>query len=240
MTAESAPSRTPQEPPADERFRYIGFGVYPKRIPRFWRSDAEEREMVDRIHLGETVASLERDNSLLHDEAMTLVDRVILTVTGALMAATTLMPWVQYRTIQGTDFGLSWGAALGTLFGGFSTAFDGGIAVGVSAILALILLIGGPLIGLWILTAVWMGAKSPEAYQLRLRQPLKVGYALLFGGMAIGILAFVGGHIPGYETWQLIDPGEKYGFGAFVTVTSFGPYVIMAMGLVAGVKSGDL
>ena len=27
--------------PADERYRYIGFEVFPKRVKKFWKSDTE-------------------------------------------------------------------------------------------------------------------------------------------------------------------------------------------------------
>lgn len=230
----------PKPPSEDDRYRYIGFGVYPKRTPKFWKSDAEERHFLERVRAAAGSLITDRDFSFLHAEVMTMVDRVVLTLSALVMIGTILMPWVQYRTMAGTDFSLSWGAALGTLFGGFSTAFAGGVAVGLSALCAVAMMIIGPILGIWILAVLWTKAKTPEAFLLRLRQPLKLGYLFLYLGAAIAILSFVGGRIPGFETWGLIDPGEKYGFGTLLTLASFGPYVLVAMGVVAGVKSGDL
>ena len=102
------------------------------------------------------------------------------------------------------------------------------------------MLIGAPLVGLWIIATVWMKSKTAEGYLLRLRLPLKIGYTFLYAGLAIFILSFIGGHIPGFQSWGMIDPGEKYGIGTLLSIASFGPYVIMAMGMVAGVKSGEL
>ncbi|HUU44685.1 MAG TPA: hypothetical protein VM118_03040 [Acidobacteriota bacterium] len=227
-------------PSEDDRYRYIGFGVYPKGAPKFWKSDAEEQRFLERIRAAAGTMIAERDFSFLHAEVMTMIDRVVLTLTALIMIGTALMPWVQFRTIAGTDFSLYWGAALGTLFGGLSTAFASGLAVGLSALCAILMMIGGPILGLWILAVLWTKAKTPDAFLLRLRRPIKLGYVFLYLGAAVAILAFVGGRIPGFETWGLIDPGEKYGFGTLTTLASFGPYVLVAMGVVAAVKSGDL
>jgi hypothetical protein len=244
MAANPTPPKKekPASPPpsADDRFRYIGFGVYPKKAPKFWRTDAEEKSFLDRVRdkVGRGLA--EREFSTLHEEVITLTDRVVLTIAALVMVGSTLIPWVQFRTNLGTDFSLSWGAALGTLLGGFGTAFAGGIAVGISAICALVLLFGGPILGLWILAVLWMKAKTPEAYQVRLRRPLKLGYLFLYSALALAILSFIGGHIPGFASWGMIDPGEKYGFGTLLTLMSYGPFVLVAMGMVTGVKSGEL
>lgn len=238
---ESPSAPEPKDPGSrEDRFRYIGFDVFPKEIPRFWQSDKEAEEFRSQIVHGVGVSSIDRDFSLLHDEPMTRIDRVILTVAGALLVAGAIMPWVSYRTTAGTNFSMSWVGALGTLFGGLGTAFAGGLAVGLSALLSLVLVIGSPVLGAWILASVWRSAPSPEAHQMRLRLPLKLGYVLSFAGLAIGILALIGGRIPGFENWGLIDPGESYNLGTLAAMASYGPYIAMGMSLVAGVKSGDL
>ena len=135
---------------------------------------------------------------------------------------------------------MGWGGALGVLTGGFSTAFAGGFWVGLSAILGLILMIGTPLLGIWTLVSLWTKAKTEEAFLLRLRRPLNLGYILFFSGLIMGIASLFGGQIPGYESWGLINPGETYGIMTLLTVLSYGFYIAVAMGLVAGVKSSDL
>ncbi|HEX9751239.1 MAG TPA: hypothetical protein VGB22_08155 [candidate division Zixibacteria bacterium] len=225
---------------ADERYRYIGFGVYPRRAEKFWTSDQERDQFLKNAKIGVGASAFERDNSLLQQEVMTGVDRGVLTITAVLMLATLLFPWVGFRTGTGTDVSMTWGAALGTLMGGLGTAFAGGLATGLSAVIGLVMLIGAPIVGLWLLALLWTKASSPEALQLRLRLPLKLGYVFLFAGLSLAILAAVGGHIPGYERWGLIDPGEQYGLGSFLGIASWGFYLTMALGMVLGVKSGDL
>ncbi|MEW5702435.1 MAG: hypothetical protein AB1792_09420 [Candidatus Zixiibacteriota bacterium] len=239
MTNTAPPANTPGGEPA-ERYRYIGFEVFPKHAPRFWKSDAEAKQYLDRVKVGGGESLLNRDFSLLQQEAMSRIDRIILTVTAVLLVATVVMPWVGYETAGKAEISMSWVSALGTMFGGLGTAFGGGLWVGLSALLVLVLMLGSPILGVWILMSVWGKAPSAEAYQARLRRPLSYGHFLWGAGVLVVILSFAGGSIPGYQDWGLIDPGEKYGIAALMTITSFGPWVAMAMGLVAGVKSGDL
>jgi len=227
-------------PESDVRFRYIGFGIYPKRIPRFWKSDAEADEYAKRINLGDGLSTEGRDFSLLHVVPVSKADRIVVTIVAVIMLATVAMPWVSFRTISGTDFTLTWGGALGTLMGGLSTAFAGGFWTGLSAILGLILMVGTPLLGIWILVSMWTKTKTEEAFLVRLRRPLNLGYILFFCGLITGIASLFGGDLPGYQSWGLIDPGEGYGVMTLLSVLSYGVYTSIAMGLVAGVKSSDL
>jgi hypothetical protein len=243
-TSESnAPSGVPSKsvfPESEVRFRYIGFGIYPKRIPKFWKSDAEADEYAKRINLGDGLSTEGRDFSLLHVVPVSKADRIVVTIVAVVMLATLAMPWVNFRTISGSTFSLSWGGALGTLMGGMSTAFAGGLWVSLGAILGLVLMIGTPVLGLWILASLWMKAKSDEVFLTRLRRPLNLGYIIFFCGLVGAIVSLFGGNIPGYETWGLINPGESYGIMTIVSILSYGAYAAMAMGLVAGVKSSDL
>ena len=224
----------------DDRFRYIGFGVYPKHVPRFWKSDAEQQEFAHRIKVGVGGSTLERDFSLITQEAMTRIDRAVVMAAGIILVLTAVLPWVQFATRNGGQVSLLWPSALRTLLGGLGTAFGGGLGVGLSALLGLVTLLGSPVLGVWLLVSCRTKAKTPEAYLVRLRRPLSLGYVLFFSGFAIMVLALLGGQIPGIESWGLKNPGEGYGIGTLVTVVSYGFYVAMAMGLVTGVKSGDL
>jgi len=245
MTASQSDPTSPR-PPADQglpdevRFRFIGFDVYPKHIPRFWKSDAEAAGYAKQVQLGSGVSSLDRDFSLLHDVAIAKTDKLVLTAVGVVMLLTVAMPWVHYRTATGGDFSLSWPGVLGTLLGGMGTAFSGGLTVGVSAFFSLIAAIATPLLGAWILAMLWTKAPSDDAYQVRLRLPLQLSYGVFFAGLAVIILSLAGGQIPGFANWGLIEPGESYGIGTLLTLISYGPYAALGAGMVAGVKSGDL
>ncbi len=239
-----AESKTPQKTTDDgtpaDRFRYIGFEVFPPKIDPFWKSDTEEKQYESQLRSEIGYSTLHRDFSLLEQEAMGKADHWVLTATSAVMILTVAMPWVSYRTSAGADFSLYWPGALSMLLGGLGTAFSGGIAVGLSALLGLVVMIGAPIVGAWVLAMIWRKAKTPEAYFGGLRQPLRLGYIFVFAGLAVIVLAFVGGQIPGMGSWGLIDPPETYGFGVLFKILSLGGYLAMATGMIFGVKSGDL
>lgn len=224
----------------EERYKYIGFGVFPEKTSTFWKSDAEAQQYASKVKAGLGESVLHREFSLLETKTMGKADKWVLTVAGAVMLLTVAMPWVAYRTIDATDFSLSWPSALGVLLGGIGTAFGAGIGVGLSAILGLLLAIGAPLLGAWTLAMVWKKAKSAEAYYMGLRLPLKLSYWVFFAGLAALAFSFFGGHLAGFESWGLIDPPESYGISALLSVLSFGPFVALGMSLVCAVKSGDL
>jgi hypothetical protein len=224
----------------EDRYRYIGFQVFPSKSDTFWKSDSEAQQYAAKVKAGLGESVLHREFSLLETETMSKADKWVLTLAGAVMVLSVALPWVAFRTTDATNYSLSWPSALGTLLGGIGTAFSSGIGVGLSALLGLVVMLGAPLLGLWTLAMVWRKAKSAEAYFEGLRLPLKLSYVIFFSGLGVMFLAFFGGSIPGFASWGLIDPPEHYGISALFRILSFGPYVALGMSLVCAVKSGDL
>lgn len=224
----------------EDRYRYIGFQVFPEKTETFWKSDAEAQQFATKVRAGVGESVLHREFSLLETATMGKADKWVLTLSSAVMLLTVALPWVAYRTMAATDFSLSWPSAVGLLMGSFGTAFSAGIGVGLSALMGLIVILGAPILGAWTLAMVWKKAKSAEAYYLGLRLPLKLSYLIFFAGLTGIAFSFFGGQLAGFESWGLIDPPEAYGISALFRVLSFGPYVALGVSLVCAVKSGDL
>lgn len=224
----------------EDRFRYIGFQVFPKKVDQFWKSEAEAQQFAAKVKTGLGESVLYRESSLLEQEAMGKIDRWVLSAAGLIMVLTVALPWVGYRTSAGTDFSMYWPGALGALLGGLGTAFSAGLAVGLSALLALVVMLGAPVLGAWTLAMVWRKARTPEQYLIGLRMPLKLSYYVFFAGVLIFLFSLIGGHIPGFESWGLIEGPEKYNTAALFMVLSLGGYLAVAGALVCAVKSGDL
>lgn len=233
-------SQDKQEPKPEDRYRYIGFNVFPAKPESFWKSDAEAQQFAAKVRAGLGESVLHREFSLLETKPMGRADKWVLTLTGVVMLLTVVFPWISYRTVDGGTYSLSWPSALSALLGGLGTAFSSGIGVGLSALLGLVVMLGTPVLGAWTLAMVWRRAKSAEAYFLGLRTPLKLSYVVFFSGFAVFVLSFLGGDIPGYSSWGLIEAPEHYGIGALVQILSMGPYMAVGMSLVCAVKSGDL
>lgn len=240
MPEDPKPAKPTESETASDRYRFIGFEVFGKPTHPFWKSDAEAQQYAGRLHTGMGESVLYRESSLLEEEAMSTADRWVVGVAAAIMLLTVAMPWVGYRTSAGTDFSLWWPSALGTLLGGLGTAFGSGIAVGLSALLGLVVMVGGPILGAWALVMVLRKPKSQDAYLMGLRLPLKLGYVIFFSGLAVFLLSLVGGYIDGFASWGLINPPEKYNTGVLFSILSYGAYLAVAGGMVCAVKSGDL
>lgn len=237
-----APNTSPQnrEPKPEERYRYIGFDVFPSKSESFWKSEAEAQQYAAKVSTGLGESLLHREFSLLETKPMSRADKWILTLAGVVMLLTVAFPWISYRMTDGGAYALTWPSAVGALLGGLGTAFSSGIGVGLSALLGLVVMLGAPILGAWTLAMVWRKARTAEAYFLGLRLPLKLSYIVFFAGLAVIVLSFLGGDIPGFASWGLIDPPEHYGIAALLSILSFGPYVALGMSLVCAVKSGDL
>ena len=78
-----------------ERFRYIGFDVFPGRIKNLVKSDAEKDKLVDRVRQKRTNRDLGalRDDCTLLEARVSLSDRVVLTVACLFMVAALFFPW---------------------------------------------------------------------------------------------------------------------------------------------------
>lgn len=78
-----------------ERFRYIGFDVFPGRIKNLFKSDVEKDKLVDRVRQKRTNRDLGalRDDCTLLEERVSLSDRVVLTVACLFMVAALFFPW---------------------------------------------------------------------------------------------------------------------------------------------------
>jgi hypothetical protein len=78
-----------------ERFRYIGFDVFPGRIKNLFKSDVEKDKLVDRVRQKRTNRDLGalRDDCTLLEARVSLSDRVVLTVACLFMVAALFFPW---------------------------------------------------------------------------------------------------------------------------------------------------
>ena len=78
-----------------ERFKYVGFDVFPGRVKDLFRSDAEKDKLVDWVRQKRTNRDLGalRDDCTLLEARVSLSDRVVLTVACLFMVAALFFPW---------------------------------------------------------------------------------------------------------------------------------------------------
>src|SRR5262245_41970544 len=87
---------------SEERFRYIGFNVFPSKVPEFWKDEAERKAHLDKVQEAHgKFVPLSRSNSLVAARAISGTERWMLTVTSALMAISPFLPW--FRFTRGSE-----------------------------------------------------------------------------------------------------------------------------------------
>jgi hypothetical protein len=76
-----------------ERFRYIGFEVFPGKPKDLFRTDAEKKLYVDSIVEKRSKGDLLRHQCTLTEARVTMKEKIILTVTCALILFSLFIPW---------------------------------------------------------------------------------------------------------------------------------------------------
>jgi len=231
--------KKPVTPDGDTRYRYIGFEVYPKKIKKFWKSDAEFDKHLKKAQSIETFADWDRDFSLVKQEDITAVDRVVLAASNIILLITLFLPWLSYRTAAGMESS-TWFGTLGKIGAVLGGAFQVGNAVGLAAICGLIVLIATPLLALLGLLMVLRMGGSADAYARRLRLVLRLNY-LGFGAWMLGFaFSLAGGDITPLTRAGLTYIGESFTIVTVFKMISYGAIIPVAMFFLNALKSNEL
>ncbi|MGD8921729.1 MAG: hypothetical protein PVH24_00645 [Candidatus Zixiibacteriota bacterium] len=93
MTAKEKKTETEKRIDERQRFRYIGFEVFPGKPKDLFRSDAEKAKYIEDIQQKRSEGQLLRDHSTLTEERVTTGERVVLAVVSLIILATLFFPW---------------------------------------------------------------------------------------------------------------------------------------------------
>jgi len=76
-----------------QRFKYIGFDVFPGKPKELFKSDSEKEKLVDAVKARREKGDVIRDECLLLGERISLSDRIVGTVACLVMVAALFFPW---------------------------------------------------------------------------------------------------------------------------------------------------
>lgn len=76
-----------------QRFKYIGFEVFPGKVKDLFRSDAEREKLVGSVRKKREEGETLRDSCTLMEERVSMIDRLVLTVASVIIFATLFIPW---------------------------------------------------------------------------------------------------------------------------------------------------
>ena len=180
-SARPAPAHTNGSDNAEERYRYIGFEIFPRRFREFWSSDAEQKQYVEHVKEAHgKFVPLSRSNSIVAAQSMSMFERVVLTISSALLVIAPLLPWFSFS--RGDERFVYSGYVLllkaGTVLEYFSL---GPGLLSTAFILLLSLMILSALVGAATLFFLYTGRSDPDNYLRRVHRILVWSYLPIIG-----------------------------------------------------------
>lgn len=77
----------------DQRFRYIGFEVFPGKVKDLFKTDDEREKYIDGVRKKRQKGDTLRDQCTLLEERISTTDRIVLTIASVVILATLFIPW---------------------------------------------------------------------------------------------------------------------------------------------------
>jgi len=226
---------------AEDRFRYIGFDVYPGRIREFWKSDSERISYLTRVK--ETAGRfipLNRSNSFVASSSISLTERIILTLSSLLLLISPALPWFSFtrgdETFSYSGLSVLMGAGSITSY----LAMGSGI-LKTSYFLLIIVMLLSALFGLATLIFLHSGASGmSEAYVGRLRRVLTWHYLPILGWVVFFSLTAVPTEVPFAGSLGLAQLEGSLSIASLASSASLGFWLPFASLWIGAVKGNDL
>jgi len=235
------PSSSGQEQIPEERFRYIGFEVFPKHIREFWKSDGERQEHVAHVReTGGRFVPLSRSNSMVAAGAISLPERITLTLTSALLAVSPFMPWFSFTrgdtkfSYSGISLLLNWGPVREFL------ALGSGL-LNLSYLMLLVLMLVSAAFGVATLVFLYSAAKdTSDAYLLRLHRILVWHYVPIVGWLVFLGITAPPTDLPFGPSLGLAEVSDHLSIASLSTSSSVGLWIPFATLWVNAIKGNEL
>lgn len=236
-----APSQTSEPEIAEDRYRYIGFEVFPKRIREFWKSDADRMAHLAHVReAGGRFVPLSRSNSMVASDPLSLSDRIVLTIGSILLLMAPLMPWFSFT--RGDEKLVYSGYVLLFKAGAILEYFSLGPGLLTTAyMLLLALMVLSALFGAATLFALYTGRDAdPEVYQRRVHRILNLHYLPIVGWVTFFSVAASPTVIPFAQSLGLGQVESTLNIASLATSSTVGLWVPFAVLWVNAIKGNDL
>lgn len=84
---------TPRQVSEDQRFKYIGFEVYPGKPKDLFKNEAERTKLVEAVQEKRKKGEVIREECKLFEERVSWLDRIVLTLASVIIIAALFLPW---------------------------------------------------------------------------------------------------------------------------------------------------
>jgi hypothetical protein len=209
----------------EDRYKYIGFEIYPGETRKFWENEEEKKNYIEEIQRKKSSSSLlEREHSLIKMTLFSKTDKVVLTIASIFMALCLFLPWF---SVKGT--GLLFFFQIGKLPAG-------GVLFGLFMVLMILTILSSAAAGVINLGALYKKEKDPESYLANLKKKLKLNYLPLILWAVVLFISVIG--------MNSTSPGSSAG-GSFniinlFTQSSVGLWLSLPSLIINCVKISDL
>ncbi len=220
-----------KKPDPDAIYKFLGFDVYPGKVKDFWKSDDEKKRFVKRAKAREGQLSvLDRDTALLSVKSMTVVDKAISIIGGAILIVAFFLPVYSIdpsgRGISGS--GISY--FLNLPFIG-SYAVWGGIVMVLTITVFSLLLISCPVAGVLNILGV-LNRNKDEKYLETVKKFTRFTYVPVFLYALLFIILIFGAPHP-FGSLGISGIGQTFNLLAIFTMTGIG-FWLNIVGLILG------
>ncbi|MFH2055770.1 MAG: hypothetical protein ABIJ61_07425 [bacterium] len=221
----------------EERYQYIGFEAFGKKVKPFWKTGDERAAYLKELRAQE--GSVFR-KSVVYGNILSLSDRVTVTLASLLMIVAPFLAWFKVDTIYGP---VSFSGITGVMhLDGFWFYVEliGGkiipLAVYLTAALAYLSLV----LGVLTLVALFLKSSSIEVSARRLKNILRLQIYPFLLFLGIIIVTAVGQQIPFGEHLGVYGLSGHFGMGTYLGFTSIGIWLSIFALLLNFNKSKEL
>jgi hypothetical protein len=239
---EKKPAKTKgEESSAEERYRYIGFDVFPKQAKPFWKSDSEEKSHLEHVkESGGHFVPLSRSNSIMAAPAISRAERLMIGLSSLLLLLSPFLPW----------FSVSRGGER-FVYSGYVMLLEAGavmdfISLGqgsltTSFILLAVLMLVSMLFGLATLYVLFVAKKSdPEGQQRLLHRILNWHYLPIIGWVVFFSMTASPMELPFGPSLGLAEISDSVSLVSLTLASTIGLWVPFGALWVNAIKGNDL
>lgn len=220
-----------KKPDSDAIYKFLGFDVYPGKVKDFWKSDDEKKRFVKQVKAsGGQISVLDRDTALLNIKSMTIIDKAISIIGGAILILAFFLPVYSIdpsgRGISGS--GISY--FLNLPFIGSYAAW-GGIVMVLTMIVFSLLLISCPAAGVLNILGV-LNKNKGDKYLETVKKFTRFTYIPILLYALLFIILIIGAPHP-FGSLGGSGIGETLNLLAIFTMTGIG-FWLNIVGLILG------
>jgi hypothetical protein len=202
---------------ADDVFKFLGFEIHPGKIRDFWESEDEKKKFVGHIRARSGKLSvLDRDGSLMSEISMSISDRVISFIGGALLIIAFFLPVFSIGPSGRVASGSAISFFLNLPFVGSYAAWGGGIFIAIVIVFSLLLL-ACPATGILNILGI-LNRNKGESYLRTIKKYSRFTYVPILLYLLLFVLLAIGGAQP-FGSLGIEGLGESLNFTAIFTMT---------------------